>query len=248
MFRISCILAMAIAGTSGALPVKVSAMGGSEAEPAMGRLLQQHLRRPGSVSEYRERILNVAAEMDFDGAEGLSVTDYAMIGLSQRAGARSAELGKFLASALDGDGAVSAAEAAHAATMQVVPAQRAGKEVSVEEMAAKVMDADQNSDGVVTIAEYNSRPGMPGYALVARSSLTWMELFARFDVNGDGVTMPEEIGAAFDAVVPLLDPDNDGEITDAETTAFFDRIKAEGQYKPEPTLMPLIEEAAARLP
>lgn len=231
----------------GSAPVLSQAQS-DEAALAMGRLLEHHLRRASTVADYHSRIIQAGAEMDVDGVPGLTIADYAQFGLIQRAGSRATELVTFLSNDLDGDGVVTKDEVLPRARALASRKPESERVAAIEETVSKAMQNDANGDGMVTVQEYNIPASGTRFRLVQRTTLNWMELFARFDTNSDGVTSFDEVGALVDAALHQIDANNDDELTDDEIAAFHAQLKAAGQFKPEPTLMPQIEAYVAALP
>jgi Ca2+-binding EF-hand superfamily protein len=214
----------------------------NEATAAMERLLQHHIRLPESVVELQATILEAASEFEVDGKFGLSIADYSLFGLMQRSSARNNELALFLRNDLDGDGAVTPFEIAPFARFLAAQKPLAERSDFEQSYIGKIMERDINGDGSVAVFEFNNSPAATSFRLVPRSSLLWMEVFSRFDADGNGMTEPEEVVSVFDATLLRIDANSDAYIDQDEISAFHSRIDRDGQFQPEPSLLPLIEE------
>lgn len=213
-----------------------------EATAAMERLLQHHIRRPEPVVELKATILEAASEFDVDGKEGLSIADYSLFGLMQRSSARNNELALFLRNDLDGDGAVTPFEIAPFARFFAAHKPLAERSDFEQSYISKIMERDINGDGSVTVVEFHNSPAATSFRIVPQISLLWMELFSRFDTDENGTTELEEVVSVFDAALLQIDTNADADIDQDEISAFHARLDKVGQFKPSPSLLPLIEE------
>ena len=219
----------------------------AQASQAMTRLFEFHMRRSETVATLETKVLYPAAEFDVDGETGLSVPDYALFGLLERSSAWQSELSVFMRNDLNGDDTVTRAEILPWARLKETRTGYTGEAVPANITVEQILSADTNADNAVSVAEFSAQT-LSKLQIGSRSTVLWMELISRCDLNGDAVTTQAEIQTVFRTEMQFIDTDGNAEVNDGEIQAFAARVREHGQFKPDPTLPPQIDAYIAARP
>jgi Ca2+-binding EF-hand superfamily protein len=186
-----------------------------------------NIHRSRSLDEVRQRILQIFDSEDLDGG-GIGQSDELLRSQQAAAKYRMQKLNNILQHDLDNDGAVSVEELRRSLLPQARRPLRstAGSITPTPEQVAETLEAlvqklelpDRDGDGRATIAEIIAAATAEFEAKVSRTRRT--QIGTVYDLNGDGTVTRAEFETVFETVIPIVDSDGDGLVSDAEAKAF----------------------------